>query len=457
MPQDDKVAADVVVVGGGISGLAAARTVHQAGYRVTVLERADRVGGRMRTEIIDGVSIDVGAQFINGFYDATITLIDELGLSPELVQRSQRAYLVDHRAVQGLWPAGELVPGHALSALSKARMLLLAVPLLAHWRQLSIVDLESVAAIDRQSAARFLGRLTGKQTLDNFFAPLLRGLLYWDADTTGIAIVLAILKSFVTSRAGTYRLDGGIDQLPHALGTGIHAKTSSGVREVTQTDDGYLVTADGPDGEQQITARGLLCATTATQVNAMMPWLPTAMARFFSSVTYTRTAVLTFRVASDTENYPRGALLFPVPAVMDIASINPRYEIVDSLPSQAATTDDSGRLINVFLSDQGMADHGGADDEELAAFTLKRVCDLIGGDGWASTAELVHVRRWPEALPRYQPGHIEAVRRFRMAEGGLTGVAFAGDYLDGPYVDGAVRSGQRAARRLLAQLGPSAG
>lgn len=449
MGQNHEVAADVVVVGGGIAGLAAARAVHQAGYTVTVLERGDRVGGRVRTEIVDGIPIDLGAQFISGFYDATIALIDELGLSPELKQRSQRAYLVDRGAVQGLWPAGELMSGHALSAVPKARMLLLTAPLVAHWRQLSIVDLTSSAAIDRESAAQFLGRLTGKQTLDNFFAPLLRGLLYWDADTTGIAIVLAILKSFVKSRSGTYRMDGGIDQLPHALTTGINAQTSSGVRKVTQTEDGYLVTADGPDGEQQIAARGVLCSTTATQVNAIMPWLPTAMASFFGSVSYTRTAILTFRVASDAKNYPRGALLFPVPAVKDIASINPRYEIVDG----ATGTDDSGRLINVFLSDQGIADHGGLDDKELAAVTLKRVSELIGSNGWASAAELVHVHRWPEALPRYQPGHIEAVRQFRIAEAGLTSLAFAGDYLDGPYVDGAVRSGQSAAQRLVAQLG----
>jgi oxygen-dependent protoporphyrinogen oxidase len=455
MPQDHNLVADVVVLGGGVSGLTAARAVRQNGYTVTVLERGDRVGGRARTEIVDGVSIDVGAAFISKFYDATIALIDELGLSPELVQRSQRAYLVDQRAEQDLWPAGGLMSGHALSAVSKARLLLLAVPLLAHWRQLNIADLPKSAALDRRSAAQYLGRVAGQQSLENFFAPLLRGLLYWDTETTGIAIVLAILKSFLTG-SGTYRLDGGIDQLPHALSTGMEVQTSSGVRSVTQTDDGYLVTADGPSGERQIAARGVLCATTATPVNAMMPWLPSAMAGFLSSVTYTRTAILTFRAAPGTGNYPRGALLFPAPAVMDIASVNPLYEIIDAMAGQAAAPDESGSLINVFLSDQGVADYGGLGDEELGAVAIKRISDLIGENGWTSTAKLVHVHRWTEALPRFQPGHIEAVRQFRLAESGLVGLTFAGDYLDGPYIDGAVRSGQSAARRLVAQLEPSA-
>jgi oxygen-dependent protoporphyrinogen oxidase len=454
MPQEHDLSADVVVVGGGIAGLAAARAVNQAGYAVTVLERDDRAGGRMRTDVVDGVSIDVGAQFISKFYDATITLIEEIGLSRELVQRSQRAYLVDQRVEQDLWPASGLMSGRAVSPVSKARLLLLAIPLLAHWRQLNISDLASSAALDRQSAARYLRRLTGQQNLDNFFAPLLRGLLYWDADTTGIAIVLDILKAFITT-SGTYRMEGGIDQFPHALSTGIDLQTRSVVRSISRTDDGYLVTADGLGGEQQIGTRGVLCATTATQVNAIMPWLPSAMQRFFGSITYTRTAVLTFRVASESENYPRGALLFPVPAVIDIASVNPRYEVVDSAASHAST-DDSSRLINVFLSDQGVADYGRLTDEELSAVVMKRVSDLIGANDWTSAAKLINVHRWAEALPRFQPGHIQAVQQFRLAEADLTDMTFAGDYLDGPYIDGAVRSGQSAARRLVAQLEPAA-
>src|SRR5580658_3086032 len=114
--EDHNPAADVVVIGGGLSGLAAARAARQSGLGVQVLERSERIGGRVRTENVGGVYIEVGAAFISKFYDATIALIDELGLSPELVRRSQRAYLVDHRTEQGLWPGSHLMSGDALPA-----------------------------------------------------------------------------------------------------------------------------------------------------------------------------------------------------------------------------------------------------------------------------------------------------------------------------------------------------
>jgi|GEM_PF-648040 oxygen-dependent protoporphyrinogen oxidase len=449
--EDHNPAADVVVIGGGLSGLAAARAARQSGLGVQVLERSERIGGRVRTENVGGVYIEVGAAFISKFYDATIALIDELGLSPELVRRSQRAYLVDHRTEQGLWPGSHLMSGDALPATSKARLLLLAIPLLWHWRQLDIADLPRGAGMDSRSAAQYLGRLTGQKCLDNFFAPLFRGLLWWDADSTGAAIALAILKAFAT-RSGTYRLNDGMDQLSKTLSAGIDTRTNSIVRSVTPTGDGYLVTADGPDGEHRISARAVIFATTASQVNGLVQWLPDNMARFLRSVSYTRTAVLTFRLPADAKHYPQGALLFPLPAIKDVASVNPLYTVVDAARGQDAVSADPPRLVNIFLSDQGAAEYEHNSDHELSALILKRVSGLIGDNDWTSGAELVHVQRWAEALPRFGPGHIAEVEKFRDAETELRRITFAGDYLDGPYIDGAVRSGQRAGRRIVRQL-----
>ena len=57
-------AVDTVVVGAGLAGLAAARTLHDGGRTVLVLEAADGVGGRVRSDIVDGFVLDRGFQIL---------------------------------------------------------------------------------------------------------------------------------------------------------------------------------------------------------------------------------------------------------------------------------------------------------------------------------------------------------------------------------------------------------
>ena len=72
---------DVIVIGAGMAGLAAARTLAEAGLRVTLLEARDRVGGRIYTVPGDPLPIELGAEFIHGLPQELITLVDEAGLT----------------------------------------------------------------------------------------------------------------------------------------------------------------------------------------------------------------------------------------------------------------------------------------------------------------------------------------------------------------------------------------
>ena len=78
---NDAAIESILVVGGGVSGLAAARDLHEAGYEVAVLEAKDHLGGRVWTDRSAGVPLDMGANWIQGVRGNPITaLADQLGL-----------------------------------------------------------------------------------------------------------------------------------------------------------------------------------------------------------------------------------------------------------------------------------------------------------------------------------------------------------------------------------------
>ena len=79
---------DVVIIGAGAAGLAAAKTLSSAGLDVCVLEARDRIGGRIHTHhdpAID-VPIELGAEFVHGRPPETLNLVRQSGLSTEPVQ-----------------------------------------------------------------------------------------------------------------------------------------------------------------------------------------------------------------------------------------------------------------------------------------------------------------------------------------------------------------------------------
>lgn len=82
--------ADVIVVGAGLAGLCAALHLLEAGVQVEVLEASDDVGGRVRTNAVDGLRLDRGFQLYNPAYPESRRMLDHaaLGLRPYLAGES---------------------------------------------------------------------------------------------------------------------------------------------------------------------------------------------------------------------------------------------------------------------------------------------------------------------------------------------------------------------------------
>lgn len=426
--------ADVVVIGAGIAGLTAARRLHRSGHRVLVLERDERVGGRLRTVEVDGRAHDVGAQFISGFYRATRELLASVDLTDRLVRRPQRA-LVVRDGQQGLWPLSTLLGGHALSAPAKLRLTRIIGDLVGNNARLDIHDLGKARELDTESTDGYIRRTVGTEALEYFFAPLSRGLLYWDTDSTSAPVMLAILKAFATNR-GTYRVEGGFAQLPEALSAQVPVFRRQPVRRILRDGDDFHV--DTMDGTR-VRTRAVVCATTAETARIIAPRLPDGVAALLAATGYSRTAMATFRVPRSIRDCPDGAVLFPIGVSPDISSVNPRH---DGEPETASARD---RLINVYLSTTGFDRHRDLDDAALGTAVIRKLRFLLGRRDWLSAARLVGVERWPAALPRFAVGHLHRLRAFQAAQPRLGGLTFAGDYTAAPYIDGAVSSGVTAA------------
>lgn len=106
---------DVVVVGAGFAGLAAARELTRQGHEVLVFEGRDRVGGRSLTGRVAGVPADMGGSFIGPTQDAVLALATELGIPTTPTHRDGRNVIQwrgSARSYRGTIPKLSLTGAH---------------------------------------------------------------------------------------------------------------------------------------------------------------------------------------------------------------------------------------------------------------------------------------------------------------------------------------------------------
>jgi len=434
----------VVVVGAGIAGIAAATELRRQGLRVTVLERAEQVGGRAKTVPVDGTRVNIGADFISSFSTELLREAEASGGNVVLIPRRQRTTIVSDGVAWPLSNPFDLLHGELLSASARVRLPLLAVPVLQARRSLDPVELARASQLDDGSADELVRHWAGAEVAARVVGPLVRGLLYWELETTSRVPLLAMLAA---ARGGgdVRRVAGGMETLVDALAAGLDVQTGAAVTSVREDPQHGCVVVSVEDGaERRTEADAVICATTAPVAAALVEGLHDGARQFLRSVAYSRTAVITCRLPAGTPP-PTASALFRTDAVPLLASVNPCWESERS---------DGPRHIRIHVSDRGCAAWDGLDEEELARRALEEARAAVPHDAvWTARAVPVHVWRWEQALPRFAPGYLRtpALREPRWLDSHR--IAFAGDYLLAPHLEGAWRSGRDAAARLAAAFG----
>ncbi|MEU4333791.1 FAD-dependent oxidoreductase [Micromonospora lupini] len=404
---------DVVVVGGGLAGLAAARRLHRAGVPWRLLEAGGRLGGRVATDVVDGYLIDSGFQVLNTAYPRLGTLLDtdrlDLGYftSGVLVRRGDDLL----RLVNPLRePTG--APGTALAGVGSLLDRLRFAALAAGCATLPVSRLLSAPETSAETALRRAG--LSDAIIEELLRPFLSGVFIDRELATSSHVLAMVLRSFARGRIGLPA--EGMAALPRTIADPLPADLLDLDTPVAQVAPGLVRTQAG-----DIRCRAVVVAVDPPAAAALLPALATV--RMHSYTTYYHSA-------------PEPPLAEPI-LLVD----GDRREIVANtvvLSNAVPTYAPAGRHL-VATSVVGPK----APPESTIRAELTR---LYG----RSTADWTHLTTVvvPDALPAAPPPQGRLRKPVSMGEG----LFVAGDHRDSPSIQGALASGWRAAGAVLEEL-----
>jgi oxygen-dependent protoporphyrinogen oxidase len=413
---------------------------------VTVLEQEDHAGGRAHTELADGYAIDVGAGFLASFYTHTLRLVDELGLERVPIRGGSHIFSADGPHLIRFGPGSTLLPPRGRWRLAKT-----VFKLLRNWPRVDVHALAKAHALDTESVAEYARRELGTDLLENIVEPVLSGVCYWSPERTSAAMFLVLLKAGIGLRRFTVRQ--GIGELCRRMASDVDLRLETEVCRVTgDPGTGYVVTARRAGTEQSFPADGVLCATPATAIPSLFPGLPEPERAFFGNVSYSATVAVALALSRRRSRMPDNVFF-------SRGEGQPRYlAAVTSLAARNPAQVPPGQeLLRLFANGRTAHQLLQKSDAEIRNALVNDLM-LTGLDVTPVSDELFYrVYRWPQAVPEFDVGSFKRLKE-RADSNGLWGrVAFAGDYLGGPSIEGAASSGVRAARELSASLaGPRA-
>jgi oxygen-dependent protoporphyrinogen oxidase len=454
----------VAVVGGGITGLAAALRLSErlGGVGFILLEGDDRLGGKIATERAQGYVIEGGPDCFLASKPGGIALCCALGLEPQLrgtnpalrrtyIKRRGRLHELPE-GLSGLVPSriGPLLTSGLLSPLGRARA---GVEWLVRARR----------SAEDESIAAFVTRRFGAEAYHWLVEPLLSGIFAGDGTQLSLeatfpqlaqierehgSVVGAMMRSRARRRGptppgpGFVTTAGGLGEIVEAIAARLPAATrrmKAAVVAITRTAAGYRLTlASG----EELFAENVVLATPAFAAAALLRPLAPELAAELEAIPYVSTATVSLAFLADG-----------VPRPLDgYGYVSPRAEGGPIVACTWTSNKFTGRvpaggvLIRFFLGRAGQEEIVNADDAALVGVAREELARLLDV---TMEPSLTRVFRWPRGMPQYHVGHLARLDRIERLASRLPGLLLAGSAYRGIGVPDCITQGWAAAERAL--------
>src|SRR5438132_3787044 len=187
--------ADVIVIGGGIAGVAAALRLKDRRLEPLVLETESRVGGRMTTDRVNGFVIDRGVTLFGKGFGSMRAIVKRLGLSPLVCKGSFGVGIQDAAGCRG-YRGGrfdDLLFDRGISWRARLAVIRFGFDLLRHHRALVHGCSTLSGSLDGEDARTYFKRIGGEEVFDRVFLPGLNGPVGGAVDTSSRVILMQVL------------------------------------------------------------------------------------------------------------------------------------------------------------------------------------------------------------------------------------------------------------------------
>jgi oxygen-dependent protoporphyrinogen oxidase len=465
----------IAIVGGGISGLIAAYTLHRdhsGACEFILFEAASRLGGIIETVHSNGFTIECGPDSWVAEKPWAEELARGLGLARELISsndRERRTYIARDGALTPL-PDGMhmMVPGD-LSAVLASPLFTEAAKHAYIVESSRAAELRDGALLNRgsdadESVAAFVRRHFGDEVVETIARPLLAGVFGGDIDKLSAR---ALLGPFVTMEAHHGSLIAGLQQRSHQSRAAVFTTLASGlgtlverlfqqlppasvrlscpVLALTSTAEGWMLkTASGREAFDRI-----LLATplyTTRQLLAALPMAEAQKAAELLPMTATSGLVVALGYGAEATPAPTipkgfGFLVAARPATShSLLACTFLHQKFLSRATAGAT------LLRTFFASSAADELATCSDAEIASIARDQVVGFVGQ--LPAHADITIVRRWLHSLPQYEVGHLSRIAQFKLCLSRLRGLFVAGNALRGVGLPDLVRDATQAAHAL---------
>jgi oxygen-dependent protoporphyrinogen oxidase len=448
----------VAIIGGGISGLAAAYALHKRQVPYLLLEAGPFLGGVIRTETRDGFLLEGGPDSMLAQKPEGVALCRELGLDERLVPTNPdlRSVYVLHRRKLHPLPEGMML-AVPTKILPFARSELFSWP----GKLRMGLDLVIPGGNGRgdESIADFLRRRFGQEAVDRLGEPLLAGIHAGDPERLSILATFPRFRDLETKHgslvrgmwaaprpksapgarppAAFYSLRGGLREMVDALVLRLEREriwTRSAVRRVDRGEGGFSLAVEG--GET-VSARRVIVAAPGPRIAPALEGLLPAAARTLAAIPFASSATVLLGYRREDVAHPLDGYGMVIPKTEGLRTTALSF-VSTKFPHRAP----EGRvLLRGFLG--GVRDEGvmSLSDDEMVE-TVRR--DMTGILGLRGEPAMARVFRWPGGTPQLEVGHLGRMAAVEKEVASVPGLHLTGAGIRSTGIPDSVADGTRA-------------